>query len=309
VELRQLFTAMAQRGASNAARLTVLRELVRELAKNDHLDVVQEILVQAFREDELLEAQAQLILTALRAGYAKDKLQSPVNDLVSRVKAVDDHSGHPSVLAVLQQYGINDVQLGIPQPVPGSNAPLPSRLAFIQQFGMQGNWDAARGVAAEQGPLAERVIGLCLVIELAPDPKSAGDALLALGIDTEASMRAIFPMLSATRALAAAGQPDMAERLAKLIADASTRDVAMAFVWQERWKASKTTASNNDIDRPTTAAAIRIGVALRCYFAARWNAYTTGDARATGEYDTWGTGELKGFGYAGLALGLQDARK
>ena len=75
-----------------------------------------------------------------------------------------------------------------------------------------------------------------------------------------------------------------------------------------KWAAGKAAVPAGDAPKPADASKLRVGHAWGCLGLARHNAAASGDRGASKEYDTWGKGELRGFGYAGLALGLQDRK-
>ena len=62
------------------------------------------------------------------------------------------------------------------------------------------------------------------------------------------------------------------------------------------------------VDQAAEAAKAHAGNGWAALQFARYNARATGDGGAGKTYDEWADKKLRGFGYAGMALGLQDGK-
>jgi predicted Zn finger-like uncharacterized protein len=306
VELRQLLTAMVAQGVDPEVRQLTIRRLAREFTKRGNPEVVFEVAQQAFTEAEKPEGLAQMLIEALAAGASPDKLKIPAGSLKS-----GDTPVPVSAVAVLQKLGLAaDLKpQQLHQPIPGQPiTSLTTAVAVIQSKALNENVYAVE-IANGLGTPAERLMVLNALAEVAADPKSALDAAAEV---VKQSGKSLTKPNSVTlwrlvRVAARTGIPEAADLFARAILDEGLKEWAMAEALRTKWAGAKATAPASEAPKPAANAA-RVGNAWGCLLFARHNAAQGGSADAAKVYDGWGKGELRGFGYAGLALGLQDRK-
>ena len=209
-------------------------------------------------------------------------------------------------------------------PIPGLNMPNPpaanqvpgdgTRQTHTAAYLLAKKWDEALELASRgKSPdnRASRALALALVAEWADDPKPAVNAAADI-VANEAKPKDVgVPDSTLIRLAAAAGRAGLADKV-EVFAKAADKPDARAWAAAEatRYRLLSTPtqpAADADLKVPDDAKDHRGGVAWQLLWAARQSARATGSRDATVTYDRWGP--FKPFGYAGLALGLQDQKK
>ena len=188
-----------------------------------------------------------------------------------------------------------------------------ARLAAVGSSLSQKNSAEALAMAVRPGTVDDRILALAMVAEQSGEPQAAVDAAVDLANQERAAFTKSIPQYAILRialTAAKAGQMDKAEVLWNLLGDDALKGWAKADCQRAKWAANpKQKADMPSTDRPDDPAKLRVSTALTALAVARHNAAENGVGNSAKEYETWGKGNLRGFGLAGLALGLQDSSK
>lgn len=300
VELRQLLTALLGRGIPMEIRHFIVRRLAKDLAKRWQFDLLWEIVQQGFDATELPEAQAQVLLEAAKAGWPIEKLKTPAE----QIQIVQPNDA-PTAVALFKKLGTPPTEKQKPLPPPGpGDMDLLKVAAYATATAALGDPQKALGDVGQNGQTPQVLSWLA---DAAPDPNPILDVAVTQASNPAAMDRAkAFYLYRLVRAACDAGQGGKAEALAKAIADDGLREWATAEALRTKWAAAKTAPPATEAPKPANTAAARVGNAWGCLGFARYTALNGGGS--TKDYDGWGELGLKGFGYAGHALGLQDRK-
>jgi hypothetical protein len=306
-ELRVLLSAMLTAGVDPEMRFLTLRRLARELAAMGQSDLIVDMVPNGFVADEQQEAQAQALLEAARAGVPAEKLKIQATGVMTALSG-SKLPFPPSALALFQKAGISaDAVANKPPPPQGQAVSPATRLAYIPLYAIDKPQEAVN-LATTNAGLSEMVAGLATVAEITPNPKDVLVAAATLVQAQKSELRVVNPvhLLRLTRAAVAAGDPAQADVFAQLVPDDGLREWAKAEALRAKWMAAKSTAPAGEAPKAEPGK-LHVGNAWGCLLFARHNAAVTGTGDAK-TYDGWGKGELRGFGYAGHALGLKDRK-
>jgi hypothetical protein len=300
VELRQLLTDMQVRIPAEM-RQYIVRRLARELAKRGQFDLLPEIARQGFSAEDLPEAQAQMYLEAAKAGWPTDKLKPQVDQIVLG----EQPNLVPTAVALFKKLGIpTEGKKVLPPPVQG-DTDLLKLAAYGTAAAAEGKPQDALSIV---GPGGQTPQVLSWLADAAPDPTPILDVAVTQAQQNPNAMdrSKAFYLYRLVRAACDANQPAKAEALAKVIQDDGLKEWATAEALRAKWAAAKAAPPAAEAPKPANTAAARVGNALGCLWFARLTALNGGGS--TKDYDAWGELGLKGFGYAGHALGLQDRK-
>jgi hypothetical protein len=192
--------------------------------------------------------------------------------------------------------------------VPGAVVLSESRQAYALFNLAQGKLEEAKAIANGPGPVSERLDALAMLTEYTDQPKIFLDSALALNPDIDVRKRTTMGIFRLAKAGAEHGEIDSARKLAESLTDDGSRELALGLTARGKWIIGKAVPSASALQRPENIGKARLGNSVRLLNFARATAQGTKQTEATGEYDRWNAGELRGFGYAGYALGLQDAK-
>lgn len=307
-ELRQTLAKFVERDVDKGVRLMAVARITRELCKQGHADILFEIVSQGFAPDDAAEAQAFALLVASRNGGPEDRIKTQVQTLATQLKTDPNMPLAWPLIALFDKFGITDVETKskIPPPVADSGVGAQSRLAYSALYLNQDKVpEAVKLASSPPGTAAERFPAMAILAELMADPKPLLEEA-AKAKDAQPGNR--FHLYRLTRAAADAGAGDKAEQFAKAITDEGLREWATAEAGRAKWAASKSVAPSGDLTSPSEVSKTKAGQAWAALLFARHNAKTTGDRGAGKQYDEWADKKLRGFGYAGMALGLQDGK-
>jgi hypothetical protein len=309
-ELRQTLAKFHEREVDRGVRLMTIARLARELSKKGHPEVLFEIVPQAFPEDAL-EVQAFALLVVLRNGGTEDQVKPQAIALRDLLKGDPKTAPPPPwpVVALFDRLGMTDydAKAAIPPPVAdGSPVSRETRFAYAALYACQDNTERAVKVACSPpGTAAERFPAMAMLAELMPDPKPLLEEA-AKATDAQTSNR--FHLYRLARAAADAGAVDKADQFAKKIDHEGLREWATGEALRAKWAASKSAPAAADLTLPADPAKARAGHGWAAIQFARHHARATGEGGTSKTYDEWADKKLRGFGYAGMALGLQDGK-
>lgn len=308
-ELRQTLTKFNDKEVDKGVRLMALARITRELCKRGHADILFEIVSQGFAGEDAAEAQSFALLVALRNGGPEDRIKQQVQGLANQLKSNPETPFAWPLVALFDKFGITDVdtKAKIPPPVgDGAAVSLQTRLAYSALYLNQDKIpEAVKLASSPPGTAAERFPAMATLAELMADPKPLLEEA-AKAKDAQPGNR--FHLYRLARVAADVGAADKAEQFAKAIADEGLREWATGEALRGKWAASKAVAPPGDMTYPTDVTKMKAGQAWTALLFARHNAKTTGDRGAGKQYDEWADRKLRGFGYAGMALGLQDGK-
>jgi hypothetical protein len=301
IELRQLLTEIKDTVDLDLRRL-LIRRLARELTKQGQPDLLFEVSKQGFSDAEWPETQCQMLLEAVRNGAAIEKMKALAEQIAL---GGESDPAPPTAPLLFKKVGLTEFKPPKvpPVPQPGNQMSLDMRVVYAR---LTGDLEIANAPA----PAVERIQGLLALVETIEDPNPALDAAVELvnkdGKQLDRTKASILYRF--VRVACDAGQPAKAEVFARAIQDDGLREWAISDALRTKWVLGKVAVPLTEAPKAAGAATLRAGNAWGCVGLARLNAALGGGAGAAKEYDTWGSGELKGFGYAGLALGLQDRK-
>lgn len=307
-ELRQTLTKFNEKEVDKGMRLSAVARITRELCKQGRPDILFEIVTQGFAAEDALEATAFALLVASRFNGPEDRIKRQVEILHEQLKAEDKQQTPPwPAVALFDKYGLKLDRPVVPAPVEGTQVPTVTRMAYAALYlGQDKLADAVKLASAPPGTAAERFPAMATVAELMADPKPLLEEAAKEVKNAQAGNR--FHLYRLTRVATDAGAADKAEAFAKAIPDEGMREWATAEALRGKWAAGKSAASAGDLSLPTDPAKTKAGQAWAALLFARHNAKTTGDGGVGKQYDEWAEKKLRGFGYAGMALGLQDGK-
>lgn len=306
-ELRQTLAKFQEKEVDKGVRMMTIARLTRELTKKGHPEVLFEIVPQAFPEDAL-EVQSFALLVALRSGATEDQVKPQAVALRDLLKADPTLPAPWPVVALFDRLGFTDydTKAKIAPPAPDGSVGPVSRLAYAALYACQDNTDKAVKVACSPpGTAAERFPAMVMLAELMTDPKPLLEEA-AKAKDVQPGNR--FHLYRLTRAAADAGAADKADQFAKGIDHEGLREWATGEVGRAKWSASKSAPAVADLTLPADPAKARAGHGWAAFQFARHHARATGEGGVSKTYDEWAEKKLRGFGYAGMALGLQDGK-
>lgn len=303
-ELRQTLTKMAEREVDKGIRLATVVRLTRNLCEAGHPDVLFEIVTQGFAPEDHLEAQSLMLFVALQNGAPEDKVRRLSEQIKSQLKADEAVPAPWPSLALFDKLGFSDYKPPIPAPVEGTAVPLTTRLAYGTLALSQNKTADAVELVTGFGRIADRVPAMTALAELLPDPGPVLDKAAEAGKEIGRDFR--FYAVRLAKVAADVEQPGPAEAFAAGISDDGLREWATAVAAGAKWAAMNAVVPPSDLTFPTDPASLRVGHGWAAMQLARHNAVVSGDRKAGKAYDGWGDGKLRGFGYAGLALGLQS---
>ncbi len=190
-------------------------------------------------------------------------------------------------------------------PRPGKPIVLETRLGYAQGYAFLGKWNESREVALGPGDSEARLEALAAMADVAIDkePEEARKALEAAAeiVGNEIAARAASPWVMVQLARLA-GRAGLAGRFATAVA-------AMPDpVFRARAEAGLRQAEPAGADAATLAKAIKDGMhPLLVEFLARQLARSGAADQLLKEIPSWEPPSYRPFGYAGVALGEQDA--
>jgi hypothetical protein len=281
------------------------RRLARALAAAGQPELLASALQPAFSGAELPEALAMagLEVLATSGGEAAKPVAAALRERIGL-----DMAASPAVQALLQADNPDDKTLPFPAPPTGrGSVGDAARLAFSALYAAQKKPAEALELARQGGTTGNRgrrAEALAAVAELSDDPapavQAAADIVTTEGKPGDLGVTDLV-LLRLARQAARATLADKAD----VFVTAIGKDDAKAWARLEAVRAAQAT-DESAAEVPADAKDLKVGHALARLAVARQAAKATGDTSVTVRYDGWGRGTIRPFGYAGLALGLQD---
>jgi hypothetical protein len=311
-ELQKTFDLM--RGAEFDLRAALARRLTRDLARQAQEGLAADLPMLLFTTPEQAEARAVVALELLRADRNSARARQMAEQLKADLQKGGNHDPQPASAYTLWQSLTPPVadhpSVVGPLPPPGQGVTDQVRLAHAGLLAFQGKTDEAVSVAQRPGGTpAGRLRALLVVAEWSPDPVAAlGAAVATVSAKKQDAGLPQFTILRLTQIAGAAGKPDQAEALAGALTDEGLKVWAKADAFRSGLKAdSKDRAEPTAVEVPDDPKKLRAGHAWARLWLARHNARVSGDGdREKKEAAAWQAGNVRPFGYAGIALGLQD---
>ena len=294
-----------------ADRQVIARRLARRAVELGQPAVLDEVIPKLFTDAEAADGQAVAALEMLKANGDTEAAKKRAAELAPLAAG----GSGPYLQALAVAVG----------PVPGLNQPNPPAANQVPSDGVRQTHTAALLLAKQADAALElagrgktpetrgsRALALALVAEWADDPKPAVTAAAEI-VAGEAKPKDVgVPDGTLIRLAAAAGRAglaDKAETFVKAVDKPDARAWAQAEAVRGRLLANPTQPAEDAVTKlPDDPKDHRAGVAWQLLWAARQTARATNSAGAALGYDRWGNGSFKPFGYAGLALGLQDGK-
>ena len=296
---------------SLADRHLLARRLARRAAVLGQTATLAPVVPRLFGDAEAADGQALAALEALRATGDAATAKQAAADLAPLAAG----GAGPFLQALALAVGPVDGIKTAPPP-PGGQVPGdPARQTHTAALLVAKQADAAVELASrgkEPATRGSRALALALAAEWADDPKPAVLAAADL-VEKEAKPKDVgVPDSTLVRLAGAAGRAglaDKAELFVKAVEKPDARAWAAAEAARGRFDAAPAqVATDADTKLPDDPKEFRSGVAWHLFLAARQTARATTSAGAAVTFDRWGHGTFRPFGYAGLALGLQDAK-
>ncbi len=307
-ELRQMLSALLRAGVGYEWRATVARRISRELSKLGQATLLFEVLKQGFNEDEMLDVESSVLLTAQLNGATEESIRKMLDNYKQQLKERGTKERKTASLALFAQMNVTDVKVPIFPINPGAVVLSESRQAYALLNLAQGKIEEAKTIANSPGPVSERLDALGLLVEYAEQPKIFIEAALALNPDIDVRRRSTMALFRLARAGAEQADTQSATKLAESLTDDGARELALGLTARGKWMIGKVLPSASELQRPEDISKARLGHAVRLLNYARATSQVMKQSEATEEYDRWKAGELRGFGLAGYALGLQDSK-
>jgi len=283
-----------------------MRALAKLLTQANQPELLMEIIKQGLADDEILDVESSVLLAAALNGAYPDVVAKHAIALKDPLKLKGKNVRKPAIVGLFALANITDAPVPIPPLLPTGIPMIESRLAYAISAVAQKKFDEAKAIAVSAGPMQERLEALAALTDYTDQGKALLETALALNAEIDVRKRAPLALLRLVKAGADAGDFAPATKLAEIIPDDAARELAFASIGLAKWKANA--PSLGELQKPDEASKLRLGHAVRAIGWARANAPTMKQAEATGVYDGWKPGELRGHGYAGHALGLQDAK-
>lgn len=291
-------------------RQAIVRNLVRRAATLGQPTVLDDVIPRLFTDAEAIDGQAMAALEALRAGGDTEAAKKRAGELAPLAAG----GSGPFLQALTVAIG----------PVPGLNTPNPPAPGQSPGDAARQAWTAANLIGKKPDEALEiatrgnnpidrrsKANALALVAEWADDPKPAIEAAAKVVAEggTNATRIPDLTLVRLAGIAARVGLVDQTEAFIKATDKPDARAWAECEATRGRLAANPNQPAAADASKqPDDAKDNRAGVAWRLFWVARQTARTnTADSGAT--YDRWGNGVFRPFGYAGLALGLQDGKK
>jgi hypothetical protein len=294
---------------SLADRQVLARRLARLAAAAGQPDALDGVLPKLFSDAEAADGQALVALESLKATGDLEAAKRKAAELAPLAGG----GAGPYLQALAVAAG----------PVPGLNAPPPpaagqppsdpARQAHTAALLLARQFDAAvelAGRGKSPDTRGSRGLALALAAEWADDPKPAVLAAAEV-VEREGKPRSAgMPDGTLIRLAAAAGRaglPEAVETFVRAVDKDDARAWAQALAVRGRYLANPSQPpADADLKVPDGDKDVRSGMAWQLLTAAR-QAGRADPRVSTATFDRWGNGTFKPFGYAGLALGRQDA--
>jgi hypothetical protein len=297
-------------------KIGVARRLTRELAKKGQSEFASDILPLAlFIEPQRDEARAVIALEIKRIDPGSDVPAKVAAQLKTRIESeikagknkTVNWSPYPaSAQTLCGEVGIDFRPLSTPTGNPNPN----ERIAFTGKYLLAGDFEQAISLATRGQPVdsLHKLNALVLCAEWMPNPARALDAALVVHGTRGKQTLSQYQVLRLAQIGFATGNNQQAKQLADTLTDDGMK--AWAFgdsVRQRILAAPKEKAEEEWFEVPVTSDKLRVGHAWGRFWMARHNTGLSGDRDAEQKAVAgWSPAPVRAFGYAGIALGLQD---
>jgi hypothetical protein len=314
-QLLQTLTAMRRedRPVARDVRFDTLRRLARDLARQGHPEVLSQSLVaQGFFPPEVPEAEAEVAVETLKVTGDLARARTAGEQLVQTVKGNPKPDPVPvtaQALWMIAEPPITTGQKFASEPPATGEITDPARQVYVTLALLRNKTDEALKLANRPGTPDSRARALAHVAEWSDDPAPAVQAAQQVVAEVAANPKG--PTISDYALVRLARQAGRAKQPAEAFVKAIGNDDYQAWAKAEALQAELATTEGAPADEaraalPDSPRDYRVGHAWARMALARQAARVgQGQALELG-LDRWGAGTFRPFGYAGLALGLQD---
>jgi hypothetical protein len=214
----------------------------------------------------------------------------------------------PSLVALLVALDRKDVK-ELPASLPKDNPPLQLRVGYTWALAYRGQVGEARALATSNGPASHQLRALIALLEVLVDKKADIDMDLSAAAErVESALKEKEANLSPwtlyhlVQLGGHGGKPNLVTRVVGLIPDAELRRLADLEVTQAMLGDSPETEKLNHFatQKPPCRHALVV--------LSRHNTRSGSSSSVSKAVESW-EAELRPLGYAGIALGMQDAEK
>ncbi|MCZ2341220.1 MAG: hypothetical protein LC104_05410 [Bacteroidales bacterium] len=312
-ELLQTLIAMRdrERPCDFESRLNTVRRLTHKLAQMGQSDLIFGVVTQGFFPGEQPEALAACAVEEFLATGNGEHARTIAEEI--KTTLTNGNSGGLSVPPMFTQ----SLWLSVDPPITAPTLTAPpaargqlsdaTRLAYTALHLLKKEPEKALDIANRPGKLEPRLKALALIAEWS-EPDAALKSAQELVQKQKKPATTPFPLLRLVRSAAQAQQGELAEKLRDGIADEGLRCWARAEMLRHQLThaTGTTLVDPTTVEVPSDPKQLRAGHARARMTIVRYNARLEGSSSWKNKFDDWGAGSLKGFGLAGLALGLQD---
>jgi hypothetical protein len=301
-------------------RVAIARRLTRELFKKGQAGLAADIIPLAlFNELENKEARAVVALEIFHLDRGSDVARKMAEELKATIaEELNPKGGKPGIkgnpfptsahtllVVVLKEQGF----ISTP-PKNGSIDSDAMRIAHVGIGLLEGNTDDAMKLALREGKPESQLKALVLCAEWMTSPAPAleeAHKIIASGKGKRDVNFSPYKILRLAQIAAAIGRADQAKTFANAIGDEGLKTWAIGDAVHLLMATNpKEKADAALVEVPDDQKQVKVGHAWGMFWIARHNAMVSGDR--SGEKKTitgWGA-QIRPFGLAGIALGLQD---
>lgn len=308
-ELRQTMTAMRddRKPVEGEIRFAVLRKLARELCKKGHPELIGKVAHFGFFEPEIPEARAQILAEIYRHGN-KDHAYAGLD-------ALRASSPQPLTGMVLARTSETPKSGWSMPSAPSSTGEVSDnvRFAYVSLYMLTGKADEAIELAKRPGRLEAKLKALSWAVEWSEDPSTALDAIGELMEKEKGKAgsysNSMLVLLTRIAMLATqAGKPEVAATIESAISDEALKEWIRADILRHRSKRQTEVWGESEAPIPDNPKQAKLGHAWGRLHLARNNALHSSNP-SNSDFESWGKTTYEPFGWAGLALGLQERER
>jgi hypothetical protein len=314
-QLLQTLTAMRRddRPVARDVRFDTLRRLARELARKGHPEVLSQSLVaQGFFPSEVPEAEAEAAVETLKITGDQARAHTAGEQLLQTVQGNPKPDPQPVTAQALWMAVQPPITKGpkfASEPPATGEVSDPVRQVYVTLYLLQNKASEALELAKRPGTPDSRTRALARIAEWSDDPAPAVKEAQAVVAEVVANPKG--PTIPDYTLVRLARQAGRAKQPAEPFVKAIGNDAYQAWAKAEALQAELAATEGQPVDEaraaiPDSPRDYRVGHAWARMALARHAARIgQGNALELG-LDRWGAGTFRPFGYAGLALGLQD---
>jgi hypothetical protein len=302
--------------AKKEALVRVGRKLLERGQGRYQAQLVSQVKPEKYQA-ELIALAALELARAGETALAKEKAAPLLKPYETETAKTEELAKRPVLgpnvlaLAVALDQKIHAERITVPASEAALKDPFPEvRLGYARGWSCQGKWTEARQIAAAPGNALLRFEALVDVATFAEDksPKDAESAVQAAFViwrdELQASPVSPWLLLRLVRLGAGSARPEDMQRVAEAISDGDLRNRARLEITRARLAALNRQPDADGLEKEAKSPSN----ALILEAISRHNARYNSSSSVIREIDQWDP-RLRHFGYIGVALGQQDARR